>query len=145
MGRARPGFPARATKTRMRSSPSTATPGDKEASPTSWRWTSGCSEIAWSAIRTRSPGRSRKGGRLPHRRQIGDELRQAASKLTPLDHHVDHAVVQQIFGALEAFGQLLPDSGFDHPLTREANESAGLGKLHVAEHRVGSGDAAGRG
>ena len=57
-----------------------------------------------------------------------------------VDDHVDHAVLEQVFGALEAFGQSLADGLLDHARAGEADERAGLGDLHVAEHRVGGRD-----
>ncbi len=42
--------------------------------------------------------------------------------------HVDHAVVEQIFGALEAVGQFLADRLFDDPLAGETDQCAGLGE-----------------
>ena len=41
---------------------------------------------------------------------------------------------EQIFGALEAFGQLLADGLFDHPRAGEADQRPGLGDVDVAEH-----------
>ena len=40
-------------------------------------------------------------------------------------------------------GQLLADGLLDHARAGEADQRAGLGDVHVAEHRVGGGDAAG--
>ena len=57
--------------------------------------------------------------------------------------HVDHAVLGEIFGALETFRQFLADGLLDHARAGEADQRAGLGDLHVAEHGVGRGDAAG--
>ncbi len=60
-----------------------------------------------------------------------------------VDDHVDHAMLEQIFGALESFGQFLADGLLDHPLAGEADQRARLGDLDVAEHRIAGGDAAG--
>ena len=49
----------------------------------------------------------------------------------------------QIFGALEAFRQLLADGLLDDARAGEADQRAGLGDLDVAQHGVGRGDAAG--
>ncbi len=49
---------------------------------------------------------------------------------------------QQIFGALEAFGQLFADGLFDHALARKADERSRFGDLDVAQHRIGRADAA---
>ena len=51
---------------------------------------------------------------------------------------------REIFGALEAFRQLLADRLLDDARAGEADDRAGLGDVDVAEHRVGRGDAAGR-
>ena len=96
----------------------------------------------------RGIGRAREVGHhaafLPSRGQIGDQPAQGFLQLLAVDDHVDHAVGEQIFGALESFGQLFADGLFDHPLPGEADQRAGLGDLDVAEHRIGCGDAAGR-
>ena len=65
-------------------------------------------------------------------------------QLMAVHHHVDHAVLLQIFGALEAVGQLLADGLLDDARPGEADERAGLGEMDVAEHGVGRRDAAGR-
>src|ERR1700731_107495 len=60
-----------------------------------------------------------------------------------MDHHVDHAVVLEIFGALEAVRQLLADSLLDNPRAGETDQRARLRDLHIAQHAVGRGHAAG--
>ena len=60
-------------------------------------------------------------------------------------HHVDDAVLQQVFGALKPFGQFFPDGLFDHACAGEADQRAGLGDLDVAQHGERGGDAAGGG
>ena len=80
------------------------------------------------------------------RRRLGQQPaqpRQRRAQLVAMHHHVDHAVVVQIFGALETFRQFLADGLLDHARAGEADQRAGLGDLHVAEHGVGGGDAAG--
>ena len=49
----------------------------------------------------------------------------------------------QIFRALKTFRQFLADGLFDHARAGKADQRAGLGDLHVAEHGIGGGDAAG--
>src|SRR3546814_8999122 len=61
-----------------------------------------------------------------------------------MDDHVDHPVIEQIFGALEAFGELLADRILDHALAREADQRLGLADLDIAEHLIAGGDTAGR-
>ena len=78
------------------------------------------------------------------RREIGDQQRELLLQVAARNDHVDDAVLEQIFGALESLGQLLADGLLDHPLAGEADQRARLGDLDVAEHRVGGGDAAGR-
>ena len=81
------------------------------------------------------------------RRRLGEEPRQARDgrlQVVAMHHHVDHAVILQVLGALEAVGQLLADGLLDHPRPGKADQRAGLGEMHVAEHGVGRRDAAGR-
>ena len=52
---------------------------------------------------------------------------------------------QQVFGALEALGQLLAHGLLDHARAGEADQRAGLGDLDVAQHGEAGGDAAGGG
>ena len=53
-------------------------------------------------------------------------------------------MVEQILRPLEPFGELLADRLLDHAGAGEANKRVGLGDLHIAQHRVGGGHAAGR-
>ena len=77
-------------------------------------------------------------------RQQPAQSRDGRAQVVAMHHHVDHAVVAQIFGLLEALRQLLADGLLDDARTGEADQRAGLGDVDVAEHRVGRGDAAGR-
>ena len=52
-------------------------------------------------------------------------------------------MLHQIFGALEAFGQLFADGLLDDARPGKADQRAGLGDVDVAEHGIGGGDAAG--
>ena len=54
-------------------------------------------------------------------------------------------MLQQIFGALKAFGQLFADGLLDHPLAGKADQRVRLGNLDVAQHRIAGGHAAGGG
>ena len=79
-------------------------------------------------------------------RRAHEQTADAAQRLAHLvavHDHVDHAVRQQIFGALEALGKLLADGLLDDARTGEADERAGLGDVDVAQHGVGGRDAAG--
>ena len=60
-----------------------------------------------------------------------------------MDHHVDHAVGLEIFGALKTFGQLFADGLFDHARPREPDQRARLRDLDIAEHAIGGGHTAG--
>ena len=71
------------------------------------------------------------------------QARQRLAQLVAMHDHVDHAVRQQVLGLLEALGQLLADGLLDHARAGEADQRAGLGDVHVAQHGVGGGDAAG--
>ena len=61
---------------------------------------------------------------------------QFLAQLGPLGHPVQHAVIQQVFGALKAFGQLFADRLFDHPWPGKADQRIGLGDVNVAQHRI---------
>ena len=60
------------------------------------------------------------------RRRTRDSV--ARSSLAVHDH-VDHAVLEQILGALEAFRQLFADGLLDHARRRRSRSGAGLGDL----------------
>ena len=93
-----------------------------------------------------SRGSGRFDRRRRCRRRLGQEPaqpREVGAQLVAVDHHVDHAVVPEIFGALKAFRQLLADGLLDDARPGEADQRAGFGDLDIAEHGVGRGDAAG--
>src|SRR5688572_1288739 len=52
----------------------------------------------------------------------------------PIDHQVEHAVLDQELAALEALRQLLPDRLLDDARAREADERLGFGEVEVAQH-----------
>src|SRR6266699_1358391 len=62
-----------------------------------------------------------------------------------MDDGVEETVFEQEFGALEAFGELLPDGLLDDARASETDERAGFADVEVAEHREAGGDAAGGG
>ncbi len=95
--------------------------------------------LRWPA---RSPTR-RPGGRPAG--QETAQLRQRRAQVVAVHDHVDHAVREQVLGALEAFGQLLADGLLDDARAGEADERPGLGDVHVAQHGIGGSDAAGGG
>ena len=71
------------------------------------------------------------------------KMRESVSlRSRPLHDHVDHAVLEQIFGALESVGQALADGLLDHARAGEADQRARLGDLHIAQHGIGGRHAA---
>ena len=54
----------------------------------------------------------------------------------PVHHHVDHAVIAQIFRFLETFRQFLANSLLDNAWTGEADQCAGLRDMNVAKHCI---------
>lgn len=58
---------------------------------------------------------------------------------------VDHAVGEEVFGFLEAFGQRLADGLFDDARASEADEGLGFGDVDVSLHGKAGGGAAGGG
>ena len=95
----------------------------------------------------RGAGSLRRGRGLTRAQQAESDAQHAAMSRRVLlgarHHHIDHAVLQQIFGALEPLGQLLADGLLDHARAGEADDGAGLGDGDVAQHGEGGADAAG--
>ncbi len=52
-------------------------------------------------------------------------------------------MLQQVFGLLEAFGQLFADGLLDDARPGEADQRPGLGQMHIAQHGVGGRHPAG--
>src|SRR5690606_33501122 len=92
-------------------------------------------------------GAENRGGgrsRLRHRRglrnvhpglslgQDADERPDRGTQVVAVDDHIHHAVLVEVFGALEALGQLLADGLLDDAGAGEADEGAGLGDVDVA-------------
>src|SRR5229473_1461051 len=72
---------------------------------------------------------------------VGDE----GLEVLAVDDGVEKAVFEEEFGALKAFGELLPDGLFNDAGAGEADERAGFTDVEVAEHGKAGGDAAGGG
>ena len=70
-------------------------------------------------------------------------LREAFFELMTRHNHIDHTVLMQILGTLEAFGYLFADCVLNNPLASKADERAGLSNMDITEHGVTRGDAAG--
>ena len=82
------------------------------------------------------------------RRRLGQQPAEAGdgrAQIAAVHHHVDHAVGQKVFRLLKTVRQLLADGLLDDARAGEADQRAGLGDMHVAEHRIRGGDAAGGG
>ena len=84
------------------------------------RWLQACSPRGAAACTLRMPG----AGLISRRTIRADGLFQLFAR----HDHVDHAVLQQIFRALEALGQLLADGLLDDARAGEADDRAGLGQ-----------------
>ena len=69
---------------------------------------------------------------------------QRLAQLVAVHDGVDHAVLEQVFRALEARRQLLADGVLDHARAGEADEGVGLGDMDVAQHGERGRHAAGR-
>ena len=72
------------------------------------------------------------------------DIREDVANLVAMDDHVDHAMRKEIFGALEALGQLFANGLLDDARPGETDEGVGLGDMDVTEHGVGCSHAAGR-
>ena len=87
-----------------------------------------------AAAATASTGVSRK--------QQVDQPRQGRAQIGAFHHHVQHAVLKQIFRALEAFRQFFAHGLGDDPRAGKADLRARLGDLDIAQHGKAGGDAA---
>ena len=98
---------------------------------------------ALTSSRVRAP--AARAARLA-RGRLGQEpaqLGDGRAQIVAMHHHIDHAVVAQIFRLLKSVRQFLANGLLDDARAGEADQRAGLGDLNVAEHRIGRGDAAG--
>ena len=50
-----------------------------------------------------------------------DQIDQRRADFAAIDHHIDHAVFAQIFGALESFGQTGANRLFNHARARKTD------------------------
>src|SRR3546814_14642268 len=74
--------------------------------------------------------------------EIAYDLAQSRAQFASMHHHVDHAVIQKIFGALESLGQFFPNGVLDNALPCKTDECIGFGNLNIAQQdrkRVVSG------
>jgi len=78
--------------------------------------------------------------RLPG--QNGEKVAQDFSHMFPGDNPVNHAVLFEIFCALESFREFLANGFFNHTRSRETNQCARFCEMDVAEHGVASRHAA---
>ena len=72
-------------------------------------------------------------------------MEQGGAQRVPWNDGIQEAVLQQIFGALEALGELFADGLLNHPRAGEADQGAGLGQHDVPQAGKAGGDAAGGG
>src|SRR6202521_4501593 len=158
-GRCRSGWPSASRMRHMRSSVRSIRLGcsanSRETMESIWLM-----QGAWASARRASSGRAASGfpsenatmqkccpyrsSVLRHRqvaanlggRRLGQQpaqIGQRGAQLMAVHHHVHHAVLLEIFGALKALRQLLANGLLDHAGSSEADERAGLGDLDVAQ------------
>src|SRR3546814_4086141 len=77
--------------------------------------------------------------------EIAYDLAQSRAQFASMHHHVDHAVIQKIFGALESLGQFFPNGVLDNALPCKTDECIGFGNLNIAQHGVAGRYTASRG
>ena len=59
---------------------------------------------------------------------------QSFGQLVAVNDHIDHAMLQQILGALETFRQFFLDCILNDTRARKTDKRAGLGDLNIAQH-----------
>src|SRR5436309_7300410 len=90
----------------------------------------------------RARNRQCVGGRVWSRLgQQPAQIRDGRPQMMAMDDHIDHAVLLEIFGALEAVGEFLADGLLDDARPGKADERTRFGNVDVAEHGIGCGDA----
>src|SRR5271167_1013601 len=60
--------------------------------------------------------------------------RDVVPEIAAMHDGVEHAVLEEKFAALEAFGQLLADGLLDHTRPGEADERSRFGDVQIAQH-----------
>ena len=61
---------------------------------------------------------------------------QRGPHIAAMHHHIDHSVFLQVLGPLEPLRQLLAHRLLDHPRSRKADESTGLGDVDISQHGI---------
>ncbi len=84
------------------------------------------------AVRAQSQARCPPGAARAAATRMRASVARSSARGTTM---IDHAVLQEIFGALEPLGQLLADRLLDDPRAGEADDRARLGDGDVAQHR----------
>src|SRR3569623_56664 len=91
------------------------------------------SKTAWM------PRRFVRSGRHPARRSrlsahVTQQPANGALEIATVRDDIEHAMIQEKFGSLEAFRKVLPDRLLDHTRTRKADHRSGLGDDRISEH-----------
>ena len=71
-----------------------------------------------------------------------EQIGEAAAQGGAVDDEIDHAVIEEELGGLEAVGQFLLGDLLDDARSGEADEGAGLGHDDIGDGGVAGGDAA---
>src|SRR5688500_341554 len=78
-------------------------------------------------------GPPRRGGLATH---VAKQLPHGLLQVLAVDDGVNHSVLEQELGCLEAFGKILADRLLDDPRSCKADDRTRLSENRVAEHRV---------
>ena len=82
-------------------------------------------EISRGATRSRAPADSRRPPRRRAPWSTSGTNSTSCAQLVPVHHQVEHAMLLEIFCALETFRQLFPDGLLDDARARKADERPG--------------------
>ena len=63
------------------------------------------------------------------------QARNFVTQLASIDNHVDGAMIEQKFTALESFRKLLSDCLLNDPRTGKADQRLGLRNIDIPKHR----------
>ena len=71
--------------------------------------------------------------------------RDIGSQLFPVDHRIEHPVLEEKLAALEAWRELLANRLLDDPRSGKSNQRARFTDIQVPQHGKRGGDASGGG
>lgn len=67
--------------------------------------------------------------------KFGQQFSDLCPQFSPVDNHVNRAMIKQKLTSLKAFRQLFPDGLFDYTRTSKTDQRFRFANIDVAQHR----------